>query len=147
VSSAYRILCLSHDPALTIETPDWNRPEHAEAAIRDGVDGHTDCDLMIGRYSYPLIAIGCPRTFDLPEHLRGTVLRCCHGSTQWIDKGWLLLLTAAYQSNDPAMRAAIEAGNHGCLPWERLRRLRVELGITVVGPEPYPSIGFVGEKP
>lgn len=136
MSSTYRVLCLSHDPALIIETADWNRPEHAEGAIRDGITGHTDCDLMIGSYSYPLVELGCPRTFDRPEQLRGSVLRCTHGSTQWVDKEWLLLLAAAYQSDDPAMRAAIEAGHHGCLPWDRLRRLRVELGITVKEPTP-----------
>jgi hypothetical protein len=131
VSSTYSVLCLSHDPAIVVHDAGYQQPGQAETAIREGIADHIDCDLMIGRYSYPLIEIGCPRTFDRPETLRGTVLRCCHGSTQWVDKDWLLLLTAAYQSDDPLVRQAVADGHHGCLPWERLRRLRVELGITV----------------
>ncbi|MEU0207381.1 hypothetical protein [Streptomyces canus] len=126
MSSTYRILCLSHDPAITIDTPDWNRPEPAETAIREGVDGHHTCDLMIGRYSYPLVGLGCPPTRDQPA-----TMPCCHGVTMWTDKEWLLLLAASYQSDDPDVRKAVERGSHHCLPWERLRRLRVELDITV----------------
>lgn len=132
MSSNYSVLCLSHDPAIIVHDPGYNRPEQAEAAIRDGVDGHADCDLMIGRYSYPLIEIGCPAASGRPKHLRPSVVTCYHGSTVWIDRDWLWILAAAYQSPDPAMRAAIEQGHQQqCLPWERLRRLRVELGFTV----------------
>lgn len=56
MSSTYRILCVSHDPALTTGS-DYNSPEAAEAAIRLGVNGHPTCDLLIGRYSYPLRAV------------------------------------------------------------------------------------------
>lgn len=133
MSSAYRILCLSHDPAIVVNDPGYQRAEDAEAAIRDRPEGaaHSHCDLVIGRYSYPLVEVGCPRSADQPEHLRPGVLRCYHGSTMWTSKEWLLLLGAAYQSDDPAVREAVKAGNYSCLPWERLRRLRVELGITV----------------
>lgn len=131
MSSNYSVLCLSHDPAIIVHDPGYNRPEQAEAAIRDGIDGHADCDLMIGRYSYPLIEIGCPAALGRPKHRPG-VVTCCHGSTVWIDRDWLWILAAAYQSPDPGMRAAIEKGrSQQCLPWERLRRLRVELSITV----------------
>lgn len=131
MSSNYSVLCLSHDPAIIVHDPGYNRPEQAEAAIRDGVTGHEGCDLMIGRFSYPLVEVGCPRSADRPESLRPSVLRCYHGITMWTDKEWLLLLAAAYQSTDPAVQEAVKAGHHRCLPWERLRRLRVELGITV----------------
>jgi hypothetical protein len=126
VSSNYRVLCLSHDPAIIAKDSDFNRPEQAEAAIRDGVDGHEHCDLAIGRYSYPLVELGCPATRDQPAKLR-----CTHANTEWTEKGWLLLLAAAYQSEDPAVRQAALDGRHHCLPWERMQRLRVELGITV----------------
>ncbi|MFE7072683.1 hypothetical protein ACFU96_21635 [Streptomyces sp. NPDC057620] len=135
MSSNYSVLCLSHDPAIIAHDPGFNRPEQAEAAIADGITGHENCDLMIGRYSYPLVELGCPRSADQPEHLRPGVLRCYHGSTQWTDREWLLLLAAAYQSEDQsedqAVREAVKAGHHGCLPWERLRRLRLELNITI----------------
>lgn len=126
MSSTYRILCLSHDPALVIDTPDWNRPEQAEAAIAEGINGHAACDLVIGRYSYPLVELGCP-----PSRYQPVKLRCTHGGTKWTDKEWLLLLAAAYQSEDPAIQQAIKAGYHYCLPWERLKRLRDELQLTI----------------
>ena len=134
MSSTYYVLCLSHDPAIIVNDPGSNRPEDAEATIRDRPTGHEHCDLMIGRYSYPLVELGCPTSKDQPEALRPGTLRCYHGSTLWTDKGWLLLLAAAYQSTDPAMRGAVNAVDHGCLSWERLRRLRVELGITIKEP-------------
>lgn len=133
MSSAYYILCLSHDPAITVNDPGYQSAEAAEAAIRDRPEGtaHSHCDLVIGRYSYPLVEIGCPNSGDQAPSLRPGVLRCFHAGTKWIDKDWLLLLAAAYQSDDPLVRNAVKAGNHSCLPWERLRRLRVELDVTV----------------
>jgi hypothetical protein len=94
---------------------------------------------MIGRYSYPLVALGCPPTRDQPAKLR-----CCHGGTKWTDKEWLLLLAAAYQSEDPAVQQAVKDGYHHCLPWERLKRLRAELGITVKE-QPQPLRGEDGQ--
>lgn len=126
MSSNYRVLCLSHDPAIIARDHDFNRPEQAEAAIRDGIEGHEHCDLAIGRYSYPLVEFGCPATRD-----QSTKPRCIHSITMWTEKGWLLLLAAAYQSDDPEVRQAAADGRHHCLPWERLQRLRVELDITV----------------
>jgi hypothetical protein len=125
VSSNYSVLCLSHDPG-------FNRPEQAEAAIADGVTDHADCDLMIGRYSYPLIELGCPATRGRSTPPRANGITCCHGSTDWTDRDWLWILAAAYQSPDPGMRAAVEKGHtRQCLPWERLRRLRNELNFTI----------------
>lgn len=125
MSSTYYILCLSHDPAITVNDPGHNTPAEAEEAIRDRASGHEHCDLMIGRYSYPLVELGCPASRDQP-----TNLRCTHGSTVWTDSEWLRLLAAAYQSSDPDVLKTATEGRHWCLPWERLRRLRVELGIT-----------------
>lgn len=133
MSSTYRVLCLSHDPA--IECGEYQRPETAEAAIAEGITDHADCDLVIGRYSYPLVELGCPRTARTtgqPTPPRPNGITCCHGSTVWVDRDWLWLLAAAYQSPDPDMRVAIEKGHaQQCLPWERLRRLRNELDFTV----------------
>lgn len=125
MSSTYRILCLSHDPATTTGD-DYRTPEAAERDIAKGIDDHPNCDLMIGRYSYPLVELGCP-----PSRDQRVKLRCTHGNTEWTDKEWLHLLAAAYQSEDPAVRQAVKDGYHHCLPWDRLQRLRAELGITV----------------
>ncbi len=126
MSSTYYVLCLSHDPAITVNDPGYNSAAEAEAAIRDRPSGHEHCDLMIGRYSYPLVELGCPASRD-----QTVKLGCTHGGIVWTDSKWLRLLAAAYQSGDPGVRKAMEEGRHWCLPWERLRRLRVELGITV----------------
>jgi hypothetical protein len=123
VSSTYRILCLSHDPATTTGD-EYRTPDAAERDIAKGLDDHPNCVLMIGRYSYPLVELGCP-----PSRDQRTKLGCTHGGTQWTDKGWLLLLAAAYQSDDPAVKQAVTNGRHWCLPQERLNRLRFELGL------------------
>ncbi|MEV5677046.1 hypothetical protein [Streptomyces sp. NPDC052179] len=41
----------------------------------------------------------------------------------------LRLLAAGYQSDDPAVQAAVKAGRFSCWPWDRLRRLRPFLGV------------------
>lgn len=128
MSSTYHILCLSHDPALTVTGLGHNRPEEAEAAVRDDTDSHAHCDLLIARHSGALVELGCPPSYPAREG----AYRCgAHGRTEWVDVEWLLLLAAAHQSGDEAVRAAAGHRGFSCWPWGRLRRLRVELGITV----------------
>lgn len=126
MSSTYRVLCLSHDPSVVAADGDWSRPEHAEAAIRDGIEGHEDCDLLIGRYSYPLVEVGCPATPPAP---RVSQHRCGYHPhhTAWVDVTWLWLLALAQQQPDgtPLARAAARA--RACWAPERLYRLRNEL--------------------
>lgn len=126
MSSTYRILCLSHDPALV--EGEYASTTEAEAAVAAGVEGHQRCDLLIGRYSYPLVEVGCPASKYQPADLH-----CCHGGTVWADAHWLLLAAAAYQSSDAEVTAAVARLGRRCWPWERLRRLREELGFTVRG--------------
>lgn len=123
MSSTYRILCLSHDPAITDEA-EYSTSEAAAQRIAAGVGGHVSCDLAIGRYSYPLVEAGCPASRDQPAQLR-----CGHGSTIWVDAHWLRLLAAAHQSTDPAVLAAVTKGGHRCWPPERIQRLRLELDL------------------
>lgn len=131
MSSIYRVLCLSHDPAITTEA-EYDRPETAVAAITAGVDGHARCDLLIGRYSYPLIEVGCP-PITRPE--RTGQHRCYpHAVTEWVDMVWLRILAAVHKSGSEDMRNL--AGDAGLACWsrERLRRLRDELGIAANEP-------------
>ncbi|MFH8619180.1 hypothetical protein ACH4E8_29520 [Streptomyces sp. NPDC017979] len=125
MSSAYRILCLSHDPAIATSSS-YHYPEGAEDAIRDQIQGHAHCDLVIGRYSGGLVEIGCPST---PDPATG---RCVHGSTVWIDSDWLRLLAAAHTSADTTVQ---HAAQHRCMPWHRLRRLRNALDLPRTGPD------------
>jgi hypothetical protein len=136
VSSIYRVLCLSHDPAIVVTDPGYNRPEQAEEAIRAGVDEHPHCDLLIGRFSYPLVEAGCPASRD-----RAGGHRCTHGGTVWADADVLRLLAAGYQSQDAGVREATRRFEGWCWSWERLRRLRDELGISVREEQPAAKAG------
>lgn len=133
MSSQYKILCLSHDPTIEVTTPEWYRPEQAEEAIRAGVEGHENCDLMLGRYSYPLIELGCPST--IPSQSRTGAHKCYgHRHTQWIGVEWAALLSYAQQQPDgSAMRGVASAVKLQCFSPERLRRLRMELGYGLGG--------------
>ena len=127
MSSVYRVLCLSHDPALALTEVEYSRPESAATDIASGIDGHQGCDLLIGRYSYPLVEVGCP-PWTGPTGAGSQ--RCTrHSNAQWADVAWLRILAAVHQSGGEGMRRLAEASSLSCWSWERLRRLRLELGI------------------
>lgn len=129
MSSIYRILCLSHDPAIPIPTADFNWPEQAEERVRSSIEGHETCDLMIGRYSYPLIEVGCPN-LTTRNGRRTSETPCFHGGTQWIGVEWLRLLAAALgESIDSPVGRAAAASEFRCWTPRRVVRLRQELGI------------------
>lgn len=127
MSSAYSALCLSHDPALVIgndtnysrassEGVTSNPADHA-----DLLDGHAGCDLLVGRYSYPLVEVGCPGSIGNPTN-------CCpgvHKGMIWADVAWLRLLhqRLAEGQDDELTRALTRS----CWSRERLDRLSVEL--------------------
>jgi len=63
---------MSHDPGLVIDT-NWQDPRLLEAALSDPasspeLEAHTGCDLLGGRYSYPLIEVYCPPRRDAVAH-------------------------------------------------------------------------------
>lgn len=115
MSSAYRILCLSHDPAI-VAVDEVDGPEEAESAIVHGVEGHDGCDLMMGRYSYPLVELGCP----------GNVGPCKrHSSPRWADIDWIRLIALAHQQPEGSqLHKAAKAATLGCFTRDRLHRLR-----------------------
>lgn len=127
MSSTYRILCLSHDPALTFG--EYDSAGDAEAAVRAGVDEHPRCDLLIGRYSYPLVEVGCPssvgREGAAPDR------HGVHSGTLWVDAVWLRILASVQQSGTEQMRALTGDSRLSCWQRDRLRRLREELGLDV----------------
>ncbi len=115
MSSTYRALCLSHDPALEIDGAEWNTVTDIEGALAnpaacDGLGGHTTCDLLGGAYSYPLYKVYCPK------------------AREWIGVEWLALLLAAYLRAD-ADAVVTAAGQPMPRHWtrQRLMRLRAEL--------------------
>lgn len=124
MSSTYRILCLSHDPALVLEA-EWHSPVEAATVAADPslnptIAAHATCDLLVGRYSYPLIEVGCPEQRPEGDHTQ-------HRDARWIDVAWLRLAWAATGFGDPTIHDALER-LPGCWSPERLRRLREELG-------------------
>lgn len=124
MSSTYRILCLSHDPAIESDR-DYSSPGEAADAIAFRLEGHPDCDLAVGRYSLPLIEVGCP-----PRRHRSAGPNCLHSETEWVDVGVLRLLAVALRSTDPDARQAAEDARLRCWPLERLRRLRRDLDLS-----------------
>lgn len=126
MSSDFDILCLSHDPAIVIGS-DWpytRSPNDAlYAAANPGeyehLREHTNCDLLVGRYSAPLIEVACPGTRPhCPGHHR-------YDYGNWTDRSWLKLLHAAYTRGDDLTRIDIRP----CWTKQRVLRLGRELGI------------------
>lgn len=125
MSSVYRILCVSHDPAL--DYGEYRSRGEVEDAVRADGGQHADCDLMLGRYSYPLVEVGCPALLGCER--AGGRLCGSHGHTEWVDVAWLRILAAAHQAGTDQMRQLAGATQLRHWSWERLRRLRHELGI------------------
>jgi hypothetical protein len=131
MSSNYRAICTSHTPALVIDH-DYTYDEANNLTTRDSLGDHTDCDVVIGRYSYPLVEAAClGRQLPGPSGCKGY-----HAGPHWVDVAWLRLLTAATTAPntvDPALLRRISA--HGCWTPERMTSLRGELGM----PDPPPT--------
>jgi hypothetical protein len=117
VSSHYEIYCLSHDPATT--HGDYRHPELAAYDIAEGLDGHEQCDLLIGRVSGGIVEIGCPP--------RGVSKKCCHSTIEWADTAWLRLLVHVHQDESDTARRLADAPALSCWSRERLHRLRNHL--------------------
>jgi hypothetical protein len=124
VSSTYHILCLSHDPAIIVSGGEYNNA--AEAVERAGnpdrfVDmaEHEGCDLLVGRYSYPLVEVGCP-----PRENSAT--GCMHLHAQWISIEWVRLLAASLDAESEPLHAAVEELTRHARCWsrQRIQRLR-----------------------
>lgn len=133
MSSTYKVLCLSHDPAITADDG-YHSAAEAERAIQNGVEGHETCDLMIGAYSYPLVNLGCP---GLRPDGRRLPAGCTgyHKAAKWVDVAWIRILAHAQQQ--PAgseLRTLSGANEVRCFSPERLRRLYGELNISLVAP-------------
>lgn len=120
MSSSYYILCMSHDPATTAR--DCQTAKDAAAAIKAGIEGHLECDLIIERVS------GGPVEFGCPPGVRPQT-QCHHSDVEWTEVDWLRLLARAHQSIEPGIQDALGRGWFYCWPVHRVRRLRYELGI------------------
>lgn len=93
MSSSYRILCVSHTPALEVASGsdgwEWNRPEQALAGVTDSrvIAHHATCDLIVYGNYY--------NTFYCPPSSR-----CDHTDPEPIEASWVTLAIAALHHND-----------------------------------------------
>jgi hypothetical protein len=122
VSSNYRLLCLSHDPAIVIDRDFYLQEIEAVTRDHEALQGHEGCDIIAGRFSYPLIEAGCIGKVGMPD----TGCKGYHNGVEWIRSEVLRLLHAAAPSvSEEILRPFVTR----CWPLERLRKLRVQLGI------------------
>lgn len=127
MSSDYYVLCLSHDPAIRID-PEFASPNDALAAAAKPAEHqrlaeHVGCDLLVGRYSAPLIEAACPGGE-----------RCRPGfhtptADTWTDVGWLRMLHRIYS-------VGIDVSPFGIRPcWTRDRVLRLARELQIEVPQ------------
>lgn len=134
MSSDYDILCLSHDPAIRIETGHRD-PASAVAKVQRGLPEHPGCDLMVGQFSYPLIELCCVG-FETQVEADRRPHSGWHRDPIWADAGLLRIAALAWRDN-PFANSSQPEGCMGnalarlpmCWTRDRLLRLRFELGI------------------
>jgi hypothetical protein len=126
VSSAYRALCLLH-PRAQDTGVEFSSAAELEGALANRANhpvftDHVDCDLVGGRYSYPLIEVYCPG-HSISGHREG----------EWTDQGWLALLLAATDASiaNAALVPAVRRASPCCWTPDRIERLRPHLRIGV----------------
>lgn len=133
MSSTYRVLCVSHDPAMVLEFeqdgPDARAAAEARAADPVSYEvtrAHAACDLLIGRWSGSLVEVGCPSGRDVvaashyPEHPH---------TSRWVEVEWLRLLHFAMESSSDRRLYDAVTKLPGCWSWTRLSRMRFEMGL------------------
>ncbi|PRY35365.1 hypothetical protein [Umezawaea tangerina] len=122
MSSAFDLVCLSHDPGISVRMI----TDSAEVRTLDGAHEwmrsrtqHEACDVVIVRVSGGPVEVICPPS-GCSAHSNSVVR---------VDVPWLRLLWAAQQcdKNTPAGRAAEQAAS--CWSTTRLHRLRHELDV------------------
>lgn len=129
MSSTFYTVCLSHDPALLAR--EHRTAEAAEAAVREGTSGHDDCDLVIVRSSGAPVEVGCPgHGFADDARPRAHWCRTRHAHTEWVEVGWLHVLTHARLAGALPENVA-RHHDISCWTQQRLWRLRDELGLAL----------------
>jgi len=138
VSSTYKAICLSHDPAIEIGREDydddqWTDRETALGALtrRTGfLAAHKDCDLVVGAYSYPLVEITCPASSGRRVAGIKDGSTCCHNYDKSIPVDWLRLLIAALIEPTAATTAVLSPRQIDlCWVPQRVMRLQNLLGV------------------
>lgn len=122
MNTSYRILCLSHDPAIILE-PEWGDAYEALSAVASPDEHvklahHAGCDLLVGAWSPRLEALACP-----PRAYSGHPPT--HAFPEWLPVDLARVLGAAHQIPlpDAGLSAALK---HlpACWSPTRIHRLR-----------------------
>lgn len=117
MSSTYYLLCMSHDPAVTItelgDPESLPKPDDLEQT-------HPNCDFLITRHSGALIEVGCPGFGNRP-------CKWHTGGIQWVKADWLRLLALLTDDEPLGVRTLREQRTLQCWDIERIHRLRYEL--------------------
>lgn len=98
MSSVYRLMCLSHIPVIGVVDREWESGNNGFAASeqallkKDYGDFHTDkCDIVIGRFSYPLIEVGYIQKYN-------------PNKVEWIDHDYIVaIFHAALSTQQPVL--------------------------------------------
>lgn len=132
MSSVYQVLCLTHDPAILTEAR-WEGGTGGEAMVlalhaasnpetSEALAAHIGCDLVVGRYSYPLVEVLCP---PCRRGESGTWDGCVGyhpNGPHRVDAPWLRIMLLHWQAHPEA-----DLRTPGCWGPERVKRLRLEL--------------------
>lgn len=147
--TAWRALCMSHDPALIVD-PDSGGYTDLDALVDEIEQSrershsmHPDCDLIIGGFVLPqdgagfrerLVTVACPGQVGVGEDLDDG--RHLHERLITVDVPWLRIFAAVLRppgtfvpSGDPLVDAMRQLP--GCWSADRVRRLRPLLGVVV----------------
>lgn len=90
MSSRYRIICLSHTPALEVEEG-WTSLGDAAEALATGcgsAEPHRVCDVVIGEYSYPLVDLHCPPGRHGHRWVNSVDVRKLRSTLDRLSRGW-----------------------------------------------------------
>lgn len=128
MSSTYGLICLNHEPAIEFgDRESVYDPEPMIAAAKypadhEAASGHERCDLVVARYSYPIVEILCPGKGERALGCRW------HDKPVGISDDHMRLLIAAYQSSD-VPDWVTEPFSSRCWKRDRVLRLGPLLGL------------------
>jgi len=98
MSTVWRGICLSHDPHIEFDLiVDGHEIHDAQTAVdllRADPHGHPSCDLVVGGFSYPLIAAACVCGLGSKRVIDVTTLRVINQALK-LEASWAPMLNTA----------------------------------------------------
>lgn len=125
MSSTYQVICVEHAPALIVGDEYTSPSDALRAASAPGrypeLEYHKRCDLLVGRFSYPLIQVACPGFRGESPSVSPANTCKYHGASydNWTEVAWLRLLYDAIKDSEDVHQYRVPA----C--WTRNRVIRL----------------------